>query len=338
MSSRDNLLNDISRIVQDYREEEINIIKPDHIDRWVSQFLPENQLLILREIQHVFESTYYSKNKIMDFLESLCQTKKLVGDNPKEFWAQINFLQIQERGNSQIEMLTLFDNCLMKHHKISISDCGKSNEKFIYLDDVIFSGFHVTNDLDKWIRGCAPKNAKIYICVFSLHKLGEYQVKKHLNNVIQESNKNILFEFWRCKEFENRVRYRNNSEVLWPCELPEDPLVEEFQKYNQNYPFIAREQGGNFQPFSSEAGRKLLEREFLMAGLKIKSYCKQPNEMLRPLGYSLFGLGFGSMIVTYRNCPNNSPLALWWGNPNESKSNPLSKWYPLFPRKINDSE
>jgi hypothetical protein len=36
-------------------------------------------------------------------------------------------------------------------------------------------------------------------------------------------------------------------------------------------------------------------------------------------------LGFGSTIVTFRNCPNNAPLAFWAGDP----------WYPLFPRKIN---
>ena len=36
-------------------------------------------------------------------------------------------------------------------------------------------------------------------------------------------------------------------------------------------------------------------------------------------------LGFGSLIVTYRNCPNNAPLALWVDAP----------WYPLFPRTTN---
>jgi hypothetical protein len=36
-------------------------------------------------------------------------------------------------------------------------------------------------------------------------------------------------------------------------------------------------------------------------------------------------LGFGSLIVTFRNCPNNTPLALWAGDP----------WYPLFPRITN---
>jgi hypothetical protein len=40
---------------------------------------------------------------------------------------------------------------------------------------------------------------------------------------------------------------------------------------------------------------------------------------------TLVTLGFGSLIVTYRNCPNNAPLALWVDHP----------WYPLFPRTTN---
>lgn len=34
--------------------------------------------------------------------------------------------------------------------------------------------------------------------------------------------------------------------------------------------------------------------------------------------------GFGAMVVTYRNCPNNCPVALWWS---------VDSFVPLFPRK-----
>ena len=48
---------------------------------------------------------------------------------------------------------------------------------------------------------------------------------------------------------------------------------------------------------------------------------------MRPLGYhNLRTLGFGSMFITYRNCPNNCPLALWV----EQDAYPS-----LFPRKAN---
>ncbi len=55
----------------------------------------------------------------------------------------------------------------------------------------------------------------------------------------------------------------------------------------------------------------------------------QRNTETRHAAYALHmtleTLGFGSLVVTFRNCPNNAPLALWVGDP----------WYPLFPRTTN---
>jgi hypothetical protein len=67
--------------------------------------------------------------------------------------------------------------------------------------------------------------------------------------------------------------------------------------------------------------------------LRIRSFSQNPSPSLRPLGFGPFGVGFGSLFVTYRNCPNNAPLALWWGDPDADPSHPFSKWRPLVPRK-----
>ena len=92
-----------------------------------------------------------------------------------------------------------------------------------------------------------------------------------------------------------------------------------------------RNAGGALGVFSSEAGRQLLESEFLIAGVKIRTLTQSPKDFIRPLGLGNFGVGFGSLLVTYRNCPNNCPLALWWGDP-EATSGALH-WYPLLSRK-----
>jgi hypothetical protein len=56
------------------------------------------------------------------------------------------------------------------------------------------------------------------------------------------------------------------------------------------------------------------------------------------MGFEYFeSLGFGSVFITYRNIANNCPLVLWWGDTNYHPSHPFSKWYPLFPRKGNES-
>jgi hypothetical protein len=85
--------------------------------------------------------------------------------------------------------------------------------------------------------------------------------------------------------------------------------------------------------FSSEQGRQALEQGFLKAGMKIRSFSADPSAALKPLGFGPFGVGFGSLFLSYRNCPNNAPLALWWGDPSKPRTHPFSKWLPLVPRK-----
>ena len=85
--------------------------------------------------------------------------------------------------------------------------------------------------------------------------------------------------------------------------------------------------------FASEEDRQILERSLLWAGQKIVGLSSHPSPRLKPLGYSRFAPGFGSLFVTYRNCSNNCPLALWWGDPAYPTSHPLGNWYPLVQRK-----
>jgi hypothetical protein len=64
----------------------------------------------------------------------------------------------------------------------------------------------------------------------------------------------------------------------------------------------------------------------LAKGCYIRTVAPRLPKYARPLGdMVLETLGFGSTFVTYRNCPNNTPLAFWAGDP----------WYPLFARKTN---
>jgi hypothetical protein len=158
---------------------------------------------------------------------------------------------------------------------------------------------------------------------------------ERLKKAAVAAGKTTAFHCWAAVRFENRKRYRAMSEVLWPTVLPDDALLKEYMAHEEKFPFEPRQLGGKLEHelFSSEEGRQLLERELLLAGIRIRSFSQNPGRALRPLGFSAFGLGFGSTIVTYRNCPNNSPLALWWGDPNAGANHPFSKWYPLFPRK-----
>ncbi|MCW5212427.1 hypothetical protein VU04_05915 [Desulfobulbus sp. TB] len=332
MSERDDLLVSVAETIKTYRTNELAQPTPAHVERWLSQFTPANQLPFLREFDHVLKQTFITKDNVEKFLQGLVTNEKLAGNNPAAYCQSAHFLNIQQNGQSQKEMVRLFANCLYDKYSLELDKCGRDGGDYIYLDDVLFSGKRVGNDLEQWIVKHAPQAAKVHVIVVVLHKGGSYFATRKLEGVIKESGKEIKVIYWRALEIENRKYYKNSSGVLWPTEIPNVAEVQDYMALPSKYPFEPRLAGGAVaDPFSSEQGRQVLESEFLIAGAKIRSLSENPKASMRPLGFSPFGIGFGSMIVTYRNCPNNCPLALWWGDP-EAASGALH-WYPLLPRK-----
>lgn len=229
-------------------------------------------------------------------------------------------------------MLRLFSTCLDEECGLDLDDCGEDGGDFIYIDDVMFSGNRVGNDLEPWIVNDAPQSATVHVIVAALHSGGSYLVDRRLKNVVEKSGKKIAVKYWRALEIENRKWYKNSSGVLWPTVIPDEAELQNYMALPTKFPFEPRQpSAAAIKPFSSEAGRQVLESEFLIAGAKIRAKSENPKQSMRPLGFSPFGVGFGSMIVTYRNCPNNCPLAMWWGDP-EATSGALH-WYPLLQRE-----
>lgn len=331
MSEKDDLLASVADTIKTYRTDELAQPTPAHVERWLSQFTPANQLPFLKEFDHVLKQTFITKDKVEEFLQHLVTSEKIAGDNPAAYWQSANFLNIQRNGYSQKEMLKLFAKCLYDEYGLELDKCDRDGRNYIYLDDVIFSGNRVGNDLKQWIIDDAPRATKIHVIVAVIHA-GSYFTKRKIEETIKESGKQIKVIYWRLIEVENRNKHRNSSGVLWPTVIPDVAEVQHYMTLPSKFPFDPRKAGGAvIAPFSSEQGRQVLESEFLIAGAKIRSLSENPKASMRPLGFSPFGVGFGSMIATYRNCPNNCPLALWWGNP-EVTSGALH-WYPLLPRK-----
>lgn len=332
MSERDDLLISVANEIRTYRNGDLPEPTPEHVDRWLRQFTPNQQLPFLREFEHVIKQTFITRKNVKDFLRHLVTNQKLAGDDPKAYWSSANFLSIQQNGQSQKEMLKLFSKCLEDECGLDLDDCGENGGDFIYLDDVMFSGNRVGNDLEPWIVNDAPQSATVHVIVAAYHTLGQFLVERKLNGVIAKSGKKITVEYWRALTVENQKAHKNSSGVLWPTEVPNVPEVQAYMALPTKFPFEPRQpSAAAIQPFSSEAGRQLLESEFLIAGAKIRAMSENPKQSMRPLGFSPFGVGFGSLIVTYRNCPNNCPLAMWWGDP-EANYGALH-WYPLLQRE-----
>lgn len=340
MSKRRDLLHSVAHTIADYRAGEIAEATPDHVDRWISQFDEAVQIPLLHEIDHVFKKTYFSKKFVTTLFANQINNTKLAGEQPCDFWRSAHMLDIQQHGRSQAEIRALFGEALHDVCNIKIDECGTDGGAFIYLDDVLFSGMRIGNDLSAWIESDAPARATVHILVIATHFLGDWQCRERLKKDAAAAGKQIKFNFWAGRRLENRLTHRNMSEVLWPTAIPEDAAVKAYIAEEKRFPFHPRQPLSQIKHaiFSSEESRQLLERELLLAGMRIRSFSQAPSPALRPLGFGAFGLGFGSMIVTFRNCPNNTPLALWWGDPNAAPGHPFRNWYPLLPRKTYGSE
>lgn len=327
MSQRTDLVASIANTIQDYRGGSLPQPIPDHVEHWVQQFDAAVQLPILQEIDHVLKKIYFSKEDVAKFLRGVMRTQKLTGDKPEEFWRSVSFLDIQGGGSSQTDMLALFSEQLEDEHGFGIEDCGQGDEVFIYLDDGIFTGNRVRRDLEIWIRDHAPAQAKVHVICIAQHSGGQYYARGRIQDAIRAAGKTISITWWRAIELEDRRAYSTTADVLRPTAIPNDPAVQAYVAA-MRYPPTLRAAGnpGTAHLFSSDAAKILLEQEFLKAGVHIRQICRNLGDTQRPLGHmTLETLGFGSLIVTYRNCPNNAPLAFWVDAP----------WYPLFPRTTN---
>ncbi|MDF1613851.1 phosphoribosyltransferase-like protein [Desulfurivibrio dismutans] len=327
MSSREEMLASIANTIKDYRTGEIPVLTPEHVDLWVKQFDESVQLPMLREMDHVLKKTYFSLEAVTRFLKGLVITENLAGKDPCAFWRGVHFLDIQGGGNSQTEMLALFNKILQETCGFGIDQCGGHSAVYLYLDDGIFTGNRVRRDLEKWIENQAPGEASLHVVTIALHSGGQHYARGHINASAARAGKTIDITWWRAIEMEDRKAYRNMADVLLPTVIPQDETVENYVQAMKYSPTL-RHPGnvGKNALFSSDEGKILLEQEFLKAGARIRQLCQNLGATQRPLGHmTLDTLGFGSLVVSFRNCPNNAPLALWVGEP----------WYPLFPRTTN---
>ena len=327
MKERSDLLNSIASTIADYRGGDLATISPEHVNRWVAQFDASVRLPILREMDHVFKSTYFSLTKTREFFASLFETERLVGDDPCTFWKGVKFLEIQSGGASQREMNALFGKVLEKECGFGNEQCGADPHAFVYLDDAIFTGNRVRRDLEEWIANDVPVRARVYVITIAIHCGGQFYAESKIDEAAKNAKKEIEFSWWRAIALEDRRACTDSSDVLRPVCIPDDSAVQAYVEGMHHQPRLrSAGQLGRKAIFSSDAGRHLLEQEFLKAGVRIRNECMDLNKYQRPLGNSILEtLGFGSLIVTFRNCPNNAPLALWAGDP----------WYPLFPRTTN---
>ena len=241
----------------------------ENVELWVSQFPEEAQDGILAEVNHLLSQTYISRDDMTEFLRSLATHEKFSSGDPKGFWKRANLMNIQRGGNSQRELLAMFGELLKQDVGIELANCGSDDGPFVYLDDGVFGGGRVVNDLSVWIEMKAPAECEIRIVVAAMHLGGQYYVGKVIDKLKTTTKKKIKLSWWRILEVENRRYYKNVSDVLWPIAVPSGPLGEAYVRYlteeEPKYKLELRSPGsvGRKKFFSSDQDRILLEQQFL---------------------------------------------------------------------------
>jgi hypothetical protein len=180
MTRRASLLVSIATTIADYRAGEIAPLTSEHVDKWVHQFTESVQIPLLSELDHVLKKTYFSRDFVKEFLDNLLLNNSLAGVKPCEFWKRASLLEIQQNGQSQSDMLDLFKESLRECCNI-VNSRATSSDQYIYLDDALFSGSRIGNDLEAWISTDAPRKAEVHIICIATHKLGEWQCQSGLS-------------------------------------------------------------------------------------------------------------------------------------------------------------
>lgn len=348
---KDIMEKELAEIIKGFRQNFIEIeINQGHVHKWISQFNPDTQHIILQETLHILKKWYFGQDKIELFLTETIEylrseNKNSIDEDPLK---GIYFLDIQESGKSQSKLIELLKYHVNEKYKCSIRTGNMGNEKYyVYLDDGLFTGSRLRKDIKRCLD-IIPEGARIDVIYIIACRSGLDFSRNELKEVCKTKNIEINIHRWReiCNNKTitrqgNVVSYESVQECLWPstklAKLQEvSAYVEKLEELNGKrvyYCFRNARYGYTEGIFSDLINRDIVEEEFLKKGITILENI-QEHKGLYPLGYNLTpSFGFGSFCATDLNISNTCPIVLWWGNVIK-KGNELDNWYPLLPRRI----
>lgn len=331
--------------IKNYRKETSEMVfNEDHVKKWIEQFDNDDQSIVLRETSHLLQENYFSEEDIYDYFDAIWECKEIMGENPEWNINEIQFLTLTQKGKSHKKLTEMFEHYIYSKYNVQINYSNtESVNKYVYIDDCLFTGKTLREDIKNWIN-CNDINegSELNIIFIAYYTNGyDYSLKK-ITEYCKE--KNIKPTIFRCKQYNNDI-HESALDFLWPTGDVQDEYINkymerinsELEESGKKWPaYRLYPQFDNSTMFTSRQNRKMYENILLKKGAYIVSLPEEQNRSIRPMGYSYnTSLGFGAFFATCFNISNNCPLALWWGDPSKSKNETLGKWYPLLPREAN---
>lgn len=351
MNNRDVIISEIANLISDFKylpnfeEGDAHENIKSHVERWGRQFNDDMDFVLIHT-RNLLKDRYFKASDYDKVLNDVASNAK----NHRHFRNDC-LLNIQERGGSQSDLISLFNQKINNNIGITMPVISSSDDLssidytgfnyITYMDDFSFSAKLAGDDIIRFINDSEIDNAKIRVVLFLVHSYGMYQLENRLNAYVEEHDLNIEFifnkHFWGVVNNSIAHGYSCNSSVYFP----ESGLAAEILD-SCNYtgselytPRVFRVGSHSDCILGNDQDRRRIEGIFSSKGFDIINSCIEVSRSLKPLGFSSFpGLGFGGNVFSYRNCPNNVPLVFWWGSYSESGNPALDCWYPLMKREV----
>ena len=345
----------ICEIVSDFRSGEIEPLTPKDVHDFVAQcdvlspMTTSEKRLFVAGLKSALAGNYWSRDKIRAEMDQVI---------PGVRSDDVTFLWMQESRSSQGHLLGVLDDTA--HQTVpwtlfmnpqsftsnSVID-ESSSTAYLYIDDATYTGKTLASYLvqikelmiNRILQG---KRLVVWHLV-------EFQDSARLliDPIVEQMREmGVSVELTRVRAASASAGGASSVQVLLPRQsLRDNEIVKRLFLRKRDRLKAVWSNPGSWRMidvqddglFERPEQRDVVEQVLLEVGCSLILRTKEWNSLMRPLGFVSNGkdqtLGFGSFFCTCFNSSNNSPLALWWGDP-EMTGTALANWKPLLPRRV----
>ena len=340
------LVNEVFELIKDYRADENNpavMMTRKRVKLWVEQFEKKDRLFLLIELKNIFQKHYCMKIEAKSFLKGTIDVlaKDKGYATPQAFLLDTVFLDLQPAGKSQKKFLALLAEVLKDEFSFDVQHCGTQQRKnFVYLDDILCTGNTLLYGVKDWagtyyqqnqtyLEAIKARNIELILCYIFIHTKNYHKKVAEIGYKIDKEFRHTIHH-WLEIDNEN-LDATSNLGIALPTETDQseevirykEQIITEVDNYtnSKGYPTSVEE---FYRPigkpitetfFTSPEARTRFENIMLEKGIKILKKANITKQNIRALGYSLpsqKNFGFGALCFTWRNVPNNTPLAFWY--------------------------
>jgi hypothetical protein len=303
----------IDELLGSYRAEEPDPPKVN-ATRWVEQFRPDEQVVLLRVVRRWLEAYYWSPERVEAVLDAV------LADLRDE---RVAVAPLQPAGSVQARLNRMFVQRL-RAHGVSVPTQSSRADVHVYLDGVVCTGRTLDRALRRYLPRVRPGTS---VLVFHLasHTHDVKGRRAALESVARQCDVELRTD--HALALENRPASLGGLEVLVPTSWAAHAIDTRYARRTRVGRAAFREADlfGDGPLFADAEERAVVEAALLRVGSRIAA----GERGLRPLGAGEApSLGFGSVTFTFHGAPPTLPLALWWHDPADPTA-----WFPLVPAR-----